>query len=151
MRFDFPKNVAFECSRCGLCCGDTSAKKRHILLLKADAERLTSFLNRGISTFSVKTSDKHSYIYEMQKSPDGKCILLNNNQCSAYEARPLICRFYPFELSSRADGSYSFQATEECPGVIRCDDLSCDKKLVDAKYFKKLLELAKVEFNERKN
>ena len=32
--FTHPANLRFECSRCGLCCGDTAQKTRHILLLK---------------------------------------------------------------------------------------------------------------------
>ena len=148
MRFEYPQNVGFSCTNCGLCCGDTPKKTRHILLLKQDAERLTANTNQEISTFATKTQDKSPYIYEMHKTQDGKCVFLKNNQCFAYEVRPLICRFYPFELSTDKNGIYKFRVTDECPALYWNNTLNSEKNL-ESRYFKVLLDLALIELSRR--
>ncbi len=53
----------------------------------------------------------------MKKGKDGKCFFLKNNQCSIYKFRPLICRFYPFQLKNLGNSRYSFSYTNNCPGI----------------------------------
>jgi Fe-S-cluster containining protein len=53
----------------------------------------------------------------MRKTVDGKCIFLRGNACAIYDVRPLICRFYPFELRNGGDDKYFFLATDECPRI----------------------------------
>jgi Fe-S-cluster containining protein len=99
--------------------------------------------------FAVEIVDKAPYVYEMQKNPrDGKCLFLQGNECTIYAVRPLICRFYPFELSTKEEGTYSFRVTDECPGVFSQGTKGVGKKL-DAGFFRALLELARVELNCR--
>ena len=50
---------------------------------------------------------KDSYSYEMKKNKKGKCFFLKENQCCIYEFRPIICRFYPFELKFDLDQKYA--------------------------------------------
>lgn len=147
MRFDYPVDVCFSCSKCGLCCGDTEAKVRHVLLLKSDAERIAAEAKREIVTFASEISEKVPYVYEMHKDPSGKCVFLQENCCTIYEARPLICRFYPFELSGDEKGNYSFRVTDECSGV--CPGTEGVGKKLAASYFRALLGLALAEFNDR--
>lgn len=145
MSFDYPDNVSFACCKCGLCCGDTETKMRHVLLLKHDVERIAKYVGREIKAFTVDIIGRTPYIYEMQKSKSGKCIFLKDNKCTIYEARPLICRFYPFELSTNDEGIYVFRTTEECPGVHVQNTQGKGKKL-DLDFFMILLNLARVEF-----
>jgi Fe-S-cluster containining protein len=70
----------------------------------------------------------------MKKTEEGKCVFLENNCCTIYTARPLICRFYPFELTAH-DGKHTFLYTTECPGINKGFMLSKN-------YFRKLLRLA---------
>lgn len=51
------------------------------------------------------------------KKQSGKCVFLSENLCSIYEARPIICRFYPFSLKSIDENMYIFSSTKECPGI----------------------------------
>jgi Fe-S-cluster containining protein len=147
MRFDYPPNLRFKCSKCGLCCGDTQQKKRHVLLLKSDAERIASNVKTQINEFAKETVDKAPYVFEMQKEPlDGKCIFLKEDQCTIYEIRPLICRFYPFELSTDKEGFYTFNVTVECPGIFGPSTKGVGKRL-DSSFFRTLLEMARVEFD----
>ena len=149
MRFEYPADICFGCSKCGLCCGDTQQKKRHVLLLKSDAERIAAQTKREIGTFTDEIEDKAPYVYEMQKKPgDGKCLFLQGNECVVYVVRPLICRFYPFELSTKEEGVYVFRVTDECSGVFSHGPQGVGMKL-DAGFFRALLELACVELNCR--
>jgi Fe-S-cluster containining protein len=142
MQFTYNKNICFSCSSCGLCCGDTEQKTRHILLLQSEAERLAEHTKKPIDTFAVEIQGSLPYVYEMRKDQKGKCIFLKDKQCIAYQLRPLICRFYPFELSTGQDGIYIFTETDECPEIC----YPKDKKLLDSAYFEGLLQLADAEF-----
>jgi Fe-S-cluster containining protein len=135
MSFNYPAVVRFQCIKCGICCGDTKEKNRHILLLKAEAEQIATTTSQPTSAFTVKIKDKAPYSHEMKKTEEGKCVFLENNCCTIYTARPLICRFYPFELKTAHDGKHTFLYTTECPGINKGPMLSKN-------YFRKLLRLA---------
>jgi Fe-S-cluster containining protein len=116
MAFNFPQ-CQFECSKCGLCCGDTEQKTRRILLLESEAEEISRKTSQPPEVFCEEISGKEPYVYEMKKTM-GKCVFLKDNQCTIYEMRPLICRFYPFELKFSSDQNrYIFTATLECIGI----------------------------------
>ena len=52
------------------------------------------------------------------KKPEGECFFLKDNKCTIYELRPLICRFYPFELKFDQDkDTHVFNYTLECPMI----------------------------------
>lgn len=118
MDFTCPANLRFECNGCGLCCGDTEKKTRHILLLISEAENIALHTGKSKEDFSVSINGKAPYVYEMKKSSDGKCVFLKDSRCSIYPLRPLICMFYPFELKFDQDAElYNFDFTVECPGI----------------------------------
>jgi Fe-S-cluster containining protein len=52
----------------------------------------------------------------MKKTKDAKCVFLKDKVCSIYQIRPMICRFYPFQLNMR-NNSYTFTYTNECKGI----------------------------------
>jgi Fe-S-cluster containining protein len=134
--FTYPANVRFECNRCGLCCGDTKQKTRHILLLETEAKKIASQTSLPLPDFSNEIKDKLPYSYEMKKTSEGACILLKENQCRIYPLRPLICVFYPFELKfDKNKEKHIFDFTLECPGINQ-------GKLISEEDFKKLFELA---------
>ena len=118
MDFTYPTEIRFACSRCGLCCGDTKQRTRHILVLKNEAEKIASHTGQLVTDFAIEIAGNDPYIYEMKKTDEGKCFFLKDNQCSIYALRPLICRFYPFELKFDQDKNlHVFNFTFECPGI----------------------------------
>ena len=147
MRFDYPSDLYFECIKCGLCCGDTPIKTRHVLLLESEAKRIAATTNQPIGSFTKEKPQKAPYAYEINKNPaNGKCVFLQNNLCTIYAQRPLICRFYPFELSTSSNGTYKFKATNECPEVFVQSNCAAKSKL-NERFFRDLLELARFELN----
>jgi Fe-S-cluster containining protein len=135
MNFDYP-TVRFKCVKCGICCSNTTEKTRHILLLSEEAEKIADATKQRVSQFAVKIEDKAPYALEMKKTgEDGKCVFLADNRCTIYSLRPLICRFYPFELKPDEAELYMFFCTDECPGVNK-------GKRLDEEYFRRLFQLA---------
>ncbi|MFA5571715.1 MAG: YkgJ family cysteine cluster protein [Crenarchaeota archaeon] len=117
MNYIYPANVCFECNNCGLCCGDTENKRRHILLLKSEVEEISIVTGQRIEEFTIDSVGTTPYVYEMKKL-EGKCVFLRDNLCSIYAVRPLICQFYPFELKYEADRKiHVFSDTSECPMI----------------------------------
>jgi Fe-S-cluster containining protein len=136
VEFTYPVNIHFDCNRCGLCCGDTKQRARHILLLETEAKQISSQTSLSQAEFSMEIRDKFPYVYEMKKTSEGKCVFFKDSQCSIYPLRPLICMFYPFELKFVDDkGLHNFDFTSECPGINQ-------GRVFDEKDFKKLFELA---------
>ena len=134
--FRYPKRLRFQCTRCALCCGDTSTRARHILLLKSEVEQISQDTARPVQEFAGEIKGREPYVYEMKKTAEeGKCFFLSDKVCAIYELRPLICRFYPFELSRSRDQRHAFLCTKECPGVG-------EGKLLEKEYFEDLFRQA---------
>jgi Fe-S-cluster containining protein len=99
---------------------DTRTHVRRILLLEAEAKHISTVRGKPTEEFTVEVVGREPYAYEMKKTTkDKKCVFLDGNSCSIYAVRPLVCRFYPFQLSKDKGQKYSFSATTECPGVGR--------------------------------
>ena len=136
MNFDYPSTVRFRCLKCGICCGDTKEKNRHVLILRLEAEQIAKTTLQPINKFAVELRGKAPYGYEMKKrAEDGKCVFLEKNNCTIYSLRPLICKFYPFELKMSRNKKYMFLFTEECPGINK-------GRMLCEGYFRKMFRLA---------
>jgi hypothetical protein len=138
MGFDYPKNIRFKCERCTLCCGDTKDRVRSVLLLRIEAERISQKTLKSIEDFAEEIEEFEPYVYRMKKTKDGKCIFLKNKLCSIYQIRPLICRFYPFELKEVGSNRYIFAYTDECPAIGKGPKL---KRGYFERLFKKFIDL----------
>jgi len=117
LSFKYPKHVSFRCVRCALCCGDTEHKVRSVLLLKPEADRISEKTLLDIDKFAEEIKGREPYVRQMRKTEDGKCVFLKDDSCSIYQIRPLICRFYPFQLKNLGNSGYIFNYTDECPGI----------------------------------
>jgi Fe-S-cluster containining protein len=138
-KFNHPTSVRFHCIKCGICCGDTKEKNRHVLLLKTEARQIAKATGRQIVKFAVKIEDKAPYSYEMKKRKNGKCFFLENNRCTIYSLRPLICMFYPFELEVIHNQKYTFLYTDECPGINK-------GQVLNEGYYRKMFQVAHDKF-----
>ena len=135
--------MRFECNRCAICCGDTKEKTRHILLLNSEVKEIAEKSLHSIADFCVEFKDKQPYAYEIRKNRERKCFFLKDNKCAIYVFRPLICRFYPFELKFAEDqNQHLFEFTLECPGIN-------EGKVVGKSDFKKLFKLAQEKLEDK--
>jgi len=135
---NFPKDILFDCTICAECCRDSGKHRRRIIFSEKEAEEIS--LASGISkaTFSVRSGRKDAYSRRMRKI-SGNCFFLNieSRLCRIYEKRPLVCRFYPFEL--REDGSWACAKPSDCEGLGRGE-------VVRPAHFRRLLKRAKEVF-----
>jgi len=116
VKLRYPKNIRFECQRCARCCGDTTERKRNILLLEPEVKQISSVTKLEPAEFSATSSGTEPYRYVMKKK-EGRCIFLKGIDCQIYPHRPLICRFYPFSFEQLGAEGYEFKVSGECPGV----------------------------------
>ena len=114
--FRYPEHVRYHCEKCARCCGDTDNRVRSILLLKSDVIRIAEETALRPAAFAEKVAGCAPYRSRMTKTSDGRCVFLQKTACSIYPIRPLICRFYPFQLHPTPHG-YVFEYTDECPGI----------------------------------
>jgi len=79
---------------------------------------MSEIISKPVEEFATKIEGHEPYVYEMRKTAgEGKCVFLEEKTCTIYEVRPLICRFYPFQLETTDDRKYKFFCTKECPGI----------------------------------
>jgi Fe-S-cluster containining protein len=89
-----------------------------VLLLREDAQTISEAVLKPVEAFATETGGCEPYVYEMRKTGgEGKCVFLEGTDCRVYALRPLVCRFYPFELVTLKDGRLGFFCTNECPGI----------------------------------
>ena len=132
--FHYPRRIYFSCKKCALCCGDTEHRIRSIFLLKIEANRIAQKTFRDILEFAGKIEGFEPYVYVMKKTDEGRCVFLKNNACTIYQVRPLVCRYYPFELNMEHD-RYVFAYSNECPAIGK-------GPRVKKEYFRRLFEMA---------
>jgi Fe-S-cluster containining protein len=141
--FKHPTAQRFLCTKCGLCCGDTNERKRRILLLEKEANEIADAVSKPISVFAKRIKGKAPYVYEMKKTDNmHSCVFLQNNLCLIYQTRPLVCRFYPFELRSENNQEYEFSSTKECPGINK-------GRVLKTQYYDQLFRIAKARIGVR--
>jgi Fe-S-cluster containining protein len=116
LEFYYPEKVRFKCEKCAICCGDTKNRVRRILLLRIEAKSISQKTHESVNNFAEKLDGIEPYIYMMKKTKNGKCIFLKDDLCTIYRTRPLICRFYPFELKDE-NCKHVFAYTDECPAI----------------------------------
>ena len=117
MSFIYPEGIRFQCQRCSLCCGDTKDKVRRIFLLEREVETISIQASKAIEDITEQINGFAPYFHVLKKTMNGSCIFLKDKSCSIYQIRPLVCRFYPFQLQSLTNNRYQFTYTEECPGI----------------------------------
>ena len=104
--------IAFRCAKCAACCRNLTEP---FMLEALDVFRLARYLRKeddtifgpedvlprcaesalieGYPVFQIKTT-----------GADAACVFLKDGRCSVYEARPHVCRVYPFSVLPGAKG-----------------------------------------------
>ena len=125
--------VAFKCHHCNHCCTDVVC-----LLTPWDVRRIMKVTGNSPYDFidfltpdevvEVGADDptwlklgRDRYIMALRRDEETGCTFLDNKTrfCSIYEARPNLCRLYPFSVKESKTGKYK--------GFTLHDDVGCPK------------------------
>ena len=112
------REIGFSCRRCGACCqpgaGDSG-------LVFVSHDEVGALVASGAGSWEDVARPYPEFIPRRDGSAvtfgwcivheGGRCRFLTDGGCTAYDARPWICRTYPFAL---ADGEL---AVSDCPGL----------------------------------
>lgn len=102
------ERVPFHCRLCGGCCRYV---KDSIMLEPMDVCRLARYLReQGKPVFGTEDvladyahaswlADSFPVFLLNTAGPLDACVFLKNGRCSVYEARPRVCRLYPFSAA----------------------------------------------------
>ena len=123
MLLNYPATF-FLCMNCGLCCRDTSERRRRILLTPADLDRITEVTKLPNEKYSRSTHAAPKPFCRAMRKDSGTCVFLGSDTlCKIYDSRPIICRCYPFMVEFD-DRSVSFSVSaKDCPGLGRGEKL----------------------------
>jgi len=116
--------IPFRCERCGRCCRNL---ENALMLEPLDIYNLSKHLKEQGKTVIGPEDVLEQYahpnlldgcypIFQVNAvGEDHACIFLKGGRCSVYEARPQVCRMYPFGAAPGARGRdfYYYLCTEQ--------------------------------------
>lgn len=123
----YRRNFRFKCRRCAtFCCklGSPSLAEKDVQRIKETGYVIDNLLERNTERESnsvLKTETR------LRKRNDGSCIFLRFNdetkiyECSVYDARPVLCRVYPFDLERIDSNSFMLRFIPCCNGLNSVD------------------------------
>ncbi|CAJ35842.1 YkgJ family cysteine cluster protein [Methanocella arvoryzae] len=139
------KESCFSCTRCAKCCrgafGDNT-----VAVFPGEVREIMAASGKAWFEVAVPPEsddfdaqgNRHAFEWVLRRTPGGDCIFLEGGRCTIYEARPHICRTYPFRLDSGAIESY------DCEGLGACststDDLLSLAEALKARLIRELEE-----------
>lgn len=110
------KAKRFECQHSGHCCSVRDRGAVFVYLTQRDIETLSAFLELSPKEFNEKhcaTTDSILHLSDPQRD----CQFLEHNRCAVYDARPLLCRTWPFWPKNMVDDETWKRETRGCEGV----------------------------------
>ena len=140
--------VNFSCHHCNHCCTEVVCLpspwdvRRIMKMIGADPEDFIEFLTpEEIEEVDMDDPtwleiDGEHYIMALKRDEKTGCHFLDKKTkyCSIYEARPLLCRLYPFEMLESKKGKFK--------GFRLHEDVGCPKHTDDVYQVAPLYDLA---------
>lgn len=115
----FEDGLRFKCTACGHCC---TGSPGYVFLSRSDIERLAAHFSMKEEDFmrqKVRYVDEQYALLDRPGSND--CIFLENHKCTAYEARPVQCRTFPWWIQNLRDPKDWEEAAKHCEGINHPD------------------------------
>jgi Fe-S-cluster containining protein len=83
---------------------------------EAEGDKIQRTTGIPLLTFSEKIHSSNGNETLALRTVDAKCYFYESGRCTIYEARPLDCRLFPFDIVELPDGSLWWIAyTDLCP------------------------------------
>ncbi len=110
--------IGFACTRCSDCCRGVGEDGSLVMVGRAEARRVAEAADLAFGEAVVPFPGEievrgrpYRLGWALARDDDGACRFHDGDRCTVYEARPWICRTYPFML----DGDRL--VVSECPGL----------------------------------
>jgi len=110
----YQAGLAFECRRCGRCCGGAPG---HVWVTDPEIGELAGALGLVPRHFRAAYCRKALGRLSLRERADGDCVLLAPGGCTAYAARPRQCRTFPFWPEHVESPAAWARLAASCPGV----------------------------------
>lgn len=106
-------SIPFRCQKCGKCCKNL---KDSLMLESIDIFYLTKSLRRHDSSITCTDDmlERYAHVAAIERGfpiyqantvgVDAACVFLENDRCRVYDARPLVCRMFPFGIAPGEKG-----------------------------------------------
>lgn len=107
-----PPADVFTCRRCGRCCQG----KGGIVLAGCDIERLCRYLGLDRATLLSRYAEQVGDMPRLVSRADGYCIFYEDG-CGVHQARPDVCRAWPYFRANLDDRLSFAMARQDCPGI----------------------------------
>ncbi|MDR2695087.1 MAG: YkgJ family cysteine cluster protein [Deltaproteobacteria bacterium] len=105
---------AFDCRRCGECCRGEGG----VVVGPRDLARLCAHLRMEAERFITFYGYRQNVKIKIRTGPDNYCIFfLPGTGCSVHQAKPDVCRAWPFFRGNMVDQGSLAMAKEFCPGI----------------------------------
>jgi Fe-S-cluster containining protein len=108
--------AVFDCLMCGVCCEGRGG----IVVSDKDLERLCRHLALGPEAFEREWGERRGGKLHVRAGEDGYCVFfVKGRGCRVHEAKPDICRAWPFFRGNLLDEESFALAKADCPGISR--------------------------------
>ncbi|WP_338605774.1 YkgJ family cysteine cluster protein [Desulfoferula mesophila] len=103
----------FECQRCNDCCQGRGG----IFLEAGEIAAAAALVDLSPDQFIARHCRERDGRYEVLVGADGACGLMGPQGCRIHQAKPAICRRWPFFPGILANPSAFEDARQACPGI----------------------------------
>jgi uncharacterized protein len=115
----FHEGLRFKCTGCGKCCTGSDG---YVFLSQTDLLTLADHFKISVTEFVDQyTRVVGGQICLLDAPGSDKCMFLKDNKCSAYEARPVQCRTFPWWLYNIESPENWRSAASSCEGIDHSD------------------------------
>ena len=105
---------SFSCRCCGHCCEGRGG----IVVSPSDCDRLCAFLKICPEEFETQWGERRGGKLHVRASDENRCVFFTQGRgCSVHEAKPDICRAWPYFRGNLVDPESLSLAREFCPGI----------------------------------
>lgn len=130
-KIHYYKKQSSACISCGKCCGHWP-----VPVTAAEAGRISALDFHDWSGRASSYFRKTLRGYYLRKRKDKRCVFLDSDGLCiihkkyGFDAKPLACRLYPFDIYKWRDGSVSASLRYDCPAVAGGSRMENPKNLV---------------------
>ena len=109
-----PEAESFDCRRCGQCCRGSGG----IVTSDGDLQRLCRHLHLSPAAFEKAWGERHGNKLHIRAGENGFCVFFREGRgCAVHEAKPDICRAWPYFRGNLLDEGSLELSNQFCPGI----------------------------------